>query len=392
MTRKSDPFVRVSVAIVLLACGASLAAAAPGDSTSTSAPLTEWMWVLRGSVTDSARAAQVVERAHDLGVKGLLVQVVGRGDAIHRSQRLPRAEAVGAKAGDPFAYLIARAHEEQIEVHAWVNCFLVWSADHPPNDPTHVVRTHPEWVACTAGGVSLLSLTPELRQKFGCEGVYLSAAHEGARSWIAGNVTELARAYDVDGIHLDYIRLPGPSVGFDRATRVAFALESGIDRLNPPDMDDVRQREVEKAFADFQARQVTALVASVRDSLSAVRAGVVLSAAVRPDLRDAASHYGQDWTRWLADSLLDRAFPMCYSPDAQVVMDQLAALAGRGGDGRIVPGIAVYNAPPTRVVSHLKGARALGFPALALYSYDSLFERAETWERLARLLAGGEQP
>ena len=380
--------VRTFLATVLLACAVS----ARADSTSTAAPLAEWMWVLRSSVTDSTRAAQVVERAHDLGVGALLVQVVGRGDAVHRSERLPRAEAMGPKSGDPFAYLIARAHEAHIEVHAWVNCFLVWSADRPPNDPDHVVRAHPEWVACTAGGTSLLSLSPELRQKFGCEGVYLSAAHEGARAWIAGNVTELARNYDVDGIHLDYIRLPGPSVGFDRATRMAFALESGIDRLQPPEMDDARQQEVEKAFAAFQARQVTALVASVRESLATVRTGLRLSAAVRPDLRDAASHYGQDWTLWLADSLLDRAFPMCYSPDAQVVMDQLATLASRGGDGRIVPGIAVYNAPPTRVVSHLKGARALGFPALALYSYDSLFERAETWERLARLLAGSQEP
>jgi uncharacterized lipoprotein YddW (UPF0748 family) len=385
-------FARTFLILTLLLSSASAVSAAPNASSGSSAPLAEWMWALRGSVTDSARAAQVVERAQELGVKALLVQVVGRGDAIHRSQRLPRAEAMGAKTGDPFAYLIERAHAAGIEVHAWVNCFLVWSADRPPNDPDHVVRVHPEWVACTAGGVSLLSLSPTLRQKFGCEGVYLSAAHEGARAWIAGNVAELARSYPVDGIHLDYVRLPGPSVGFDRATRAAFALESGVDRLNPPEMDDVRQQEVEMGFAAFQARQVTALVSAVRESLTAVRTGLTLSAAVRPDLRDAASHYGQDWTEWLATGLLDRAFPMCYSPDAQVVMDQLANLAGRAGAGQIVPGIAVYNAPPTRVVSHLKGARALGFPALALYSYDSLFERAETWERLARLSAGGQEP
>jgi uncharacterized lipoprotein YddW (UPF0748 family) len=379
--------------VPLVVAAALLGAARPvrADSTST-APAAEYLWVLRGSVIDSARAGQVVERAQELGVKGLLVQVIGRGDAIHRSQRLPRADAISDRAGDPFACLIDRAHVAGIEVHAWVNCFLVWSADHPPNDPDHVVRTHPEWVACTAGGRSLMSLSPELRARFGCEGVYLSAAHEGARAWIAGNCAEIARDYPVDGIHLDYVRLPGPSVGFDPATRVAFAVESGIDRLNPPAMTDARQQEVEKAFEDFQARQVTALVAAVRESLAAIRPGLVLSAAVRPDLADAAHHYGQDWTRWLAEGLLDRAFPMCYSPDAQVVMDQLATLAGQPDAGRIVPGIAVYNAPPTRVVSHLKGARALGFPALALYSYDSLFERAETWERLARLLAGGHEP
>lgn len=378
--------------LLALAPAPARAQSGPGDST-THAPAAEYLWVLRGSVLDSASVDRVVERAHAMGVRALLVQVVGRGDAIHRSQRLPRAQALGpeAKVGDPFAHLIDTAHAHQIEVHAWVNCFLVWSADHPPNDPRHVVRMHPEWVACTAGGTSLLQLTPAVRSQFNCEGVYLSAAHEGARAWLAGNVAELARGYPVDGIHLDYIRLPGPSVGFDRATRAAFALESGVDRLNPPDMDDARQREVEKAFAVFQARQVTALVGAVRESLATARPGIALTAAVRPDPDDAVRHYGQNWPGWLADSLVDRVFPMCYSPEAQVVMDQLASLSGQAGSGRIVPGIAVYNAPPTRVVSHLKGARALGFTALALYSYDSLFESAETWERLARLLAAGDQ-
>src|SRR5262245_33898865 len=103
---------RTILSISLLAClGAATPFAARADSTTT-APVAEYLWVLRSSVLDSASAGLVVERAHDMGVRALLVQVVGRGDAIHQSQRLPRCEAMEPveKIGDPFAHLIDAAH------------------------------------------------------------------------------------------------------------------------------------------------------------------------------------------------------------------------------------------------------------------------------------------
>jgi hypothetical protein len=80
---------------------------------------------------------------------------------------------------------------------------------------------------------------------------------------------------------------------------------------------------------------------------------------------------------------MDRAYPMCYSPEVQTVMDQLLGYRAEGLDGRIVPGIAVYNAPASWAALKILGARALGFARLALYSYDSLFSGPGRWSELA---------
>jgi hypothetical protein len=89
------------------------------------------------------------------------------------------------------------------------------------------------------------------------------------------------------------------------------------------------------------------------------------------------------------DGLLDRAFPMCYAPAVQTVMQQLTRFAQEfRSDPRIVPGIAVYNTRATLAALKIKGARALGYPDVALYSYDSLFDSHDYWTALRTQLDG----
>ena len=78
---------------------------------------------------------------------------------------------------------------------------------------------------------------------------------------------------------------------------------------------------------------------------------------------------------------------MCYAPEVQKVMDLLVSLHdGLQAGARLVPGIAVYNTPPAQAAQKIMGARALGYPLLALYSYDSLFADAGRWSELERSL------
>ena len=83
---------------------------------------------------------------------------------------------------------------------------------------------------------------------------------------------------------------------------------------------------------------------------------------------------------------------MCYAPAVQTVMGQLATMSEAIGTDRLVPGIAVYNTPPSTAAAKIKGARALGFPAIALYSYDSLWERGDRWNRLLEHVNGPRSP
>jgi len=77
---------------------------------------------------------------------------------------------------------------------------------------------------------------------------------------------------------------------------------------------------------------------------------------------------------------------MCYAPEVQTVLGQMLAYASGLGTGRVVPGIAVFNSSAADAAAKIKGALALGYRTLALYSYDSLDERPGYWDALAGFL------
>lgn len=367
---------------------AASADSAAAAGTRRAAPaMVDYLWVLRTSLVRAEDIPVVVARAKAMGVKGLLVQVVGRGDAWYRSDRLPAPEALQGSGRDPLAELLPLAHAAGLEVHAWVNCCLVWSAPQKPRDPRHVLNAHPEWVARLADGRPMTRLTARQREKLHVEGVFLSPAHPGVRLWLAQNVKELVSRYPVDGVHLDYIRQPGIAIGNDPTSRARFALESGFDPMMIRRRPWAERAALDSTWTAFQQEQVTAIVREVRDSLEAVRPGMPLSAAVLADTTEALRARKQPWLRWLRDGLLDRAFLMCYAPAVPTVLAQLTAVNGASSSGQIVPGIAMYNTPLSTAAVKLKAARALGFPSVALYSYDSLYERPGLWERLRSFLA-----
>ena len=315
-------------------------------------------------------------------VRGLIVQVVGRGDAWYRSDLLPPPEPLHGDGRDPLGELLPLAHAAGLEVYAWVNCCLVWSGPHRPRDARHVLNAHPDWVARLADGRSMARLTPRQLARLRVEGVFLSPAHPGVSRWVARIVQELVTRYPVDGVQLDYIRQPSVPIGYDPTTRARFALESGMDPFPRRRRPAAERAKVEERWGAFQQAQVTAIVREVRDSLRVSHPDMPLTAAVLADTTVAWNRNRQPWSQWVREGLLDRAFLMCYAPLTETVLSQLNTLSSQVGVERLVPGIAMYNTPLSTAATKIKAARALGFPSIALYSYDSLYERPGLWERL----------
>ena len=347
---------------------------------------TRALWVVRHAITTPGRVDQVVDLASEMNINTLLIQVRGRGDSYYKSALAPRAEDLGASPPDfdPLQRVIERAHAQGMEVQAWINVFLVWSAGDPPQSPQHIVNAHPEWISVRANGERLVEMVPEEFEEQKIEGMYIAPGNPEVRRYLRDVVREIVTHYNVDGIHLDYLRYPEPGVGYDAATRTAFEREFGIDpiQIDQPDstllsvigadrIPDLRLRWIQ-----WKKDQITGLVRDLRNDLDTYKRGLKLTAAVIADQMAAENRYNQDWPTWLREGIIDAAIPMAYGTSTPVVERQIAAALSIPTQRHVYAGIALYNEGARDAVEKIRRARQLGVDGIALFSYDSLLGRA----------------
>ena len=349
-------------------------------------------WVVRDRITSPPGAARVCASAREAGLDHVVVQVRGRGDAYYRSALAPRAGALsGAPPGyDPLASVLDAC--AGLPVVAWLNVFYVWGGTDPPADPAHVARRYPGWLLTDDTGRSVAEYGGLDRALGWIEGIYADPASPGYRERFAAVVRELVEAYPVSGVHLDFVRYPGPGYGqggpLGRSFRDAWGLDPRFlpRGLRSPDLEawaSGRMRPGDRVlatlalvWAEARARQVTALVRSVRRALDASRPGMGLSAAVWPDPGPAYLGKGQDWRTWAAEGLVDALYPMAYFGGLERVEGQVrraSALAAPWGT-RLWAGLGAYIKPPERIGPEARAAMASGASGVCLFDWGSVLD------------------
>src|ERR671935_441535 len=130
-----------------------------------------------------------------------------------------------------------------------------------------------------------------------------------------------ARAYDIDGIHLDRIRYPeapmdgrGANVGYNETSVARFNARYGTSGY--PKSNDPR-------WNDWRREQVTNFVRRFYLSAKAIRPSIKISAALIAwsngprasggfEQTEAYSRVFQDWPAWMREGIIDLASPMLY--------------------------------------------------------------------------------
>ncbi len=317
-----------------------------------------YFWVVRDGLTSPEQVDELLERAQISGANGVIVQVVGRGEAYYRSEVIPQAEFTGFD--DPLDYLIMRAGPMGLEVHAWVNAFLVWSAPWEPESPDHVYHSHPEWFTSHLSGRSSRSYTQEEAEAAGLVGATLSPAYPEVREYIAEIAAEIAEKYNVAGIHLDYIRYPNSSFGFSPGEKERFFLDTGLYADNNPE-----------EWSSWKREQVTQTVETVRAVLRCTAPDVLLSCAVMANPHSAAEEFSCDWRYWLEQGLVDLAFPMAYTSDQARALE-LAEVITAENPEKVVYGIGVWNQSVSNALRGAERALDLGAAGVCVFSLNSL--------------------
>ena len=322
-----------------------------------------YFWVVRDGLSSPVEIDELLARAQAAGANGVFVQVVGRGEAYYRSDFLPSADFSGFE--DPLQYVIQKAGPMGLEVHAWINAFLVWSAPREPESSDHVYHAHPEWFTAHSNGRSSRSYTQEQAEAVGLVGATISPAYPGVREYITDIAVEIAANYNVDGIHLDYIRYPNSSFGFSAGEKELFYLATASTPENNPDQ-----------WAIWRQEQVTETVASLRAALRSADPGVLLSCAVMANPYSAASEFSCDWQSWLTTGLVDFVCPMAYTSDPQRALE-LAASTTSLFPEKVVYGIGVWNQTVGNALAGAQRALELGAGGICIFSLNSLPEGTE---------------
>lgn len=358
------------------------------------------LWVVRTTLAhpDSARA--MVRRAHRAGFNTLLVQVRGRADAYYDSRREPAAAALADAPGgyDPLALVLREAHDRGLAVHAWVNAHLVNGVGSLPDDPRHLVRARPELLAVPRALATELrrvdprdpsyarALLEYARERRGqLEGLYTSPAHPEVKEHLRAVVTDLVERYDVDGLHLDYVRYPSPDFDYSPVALERFRLWTAprLPASRVAELDRARIRDplawpdaLPEAWDDFRRAQITDLVRTTYHGVKERRPDLVVSAAVRPDPYEARRDRFQDWARWLEEGILDAAAPMAYTESESLFRSWLDGAVRRAGPDRIWAGIGLYKTDLRGTLEQVGIARRRGVRGVAIFSYDWAVGRA----------------
>lgn len=344
------------------------------------------LWVVRDALNDPASIDAFLNLAHEAGFNMLLVQVNGRAEAYYRSNVVPRVASL-PEDFDPLAYLLEGARQRGLEVHAWVNAFTAGMLQSRPTSRQHVLSRHPEWVTYDQTGRSLWDYGSEITE-LDLPAFMLDPGLPEVQDFVVSMVVELVERYDVDGIHLDYVRYPDTRFGYHPQVRRRFQERVGVDplwlhgeqgQLLRQSWGEATVEKVMEAWNEWRRQQVTGLVRRVYREVTARKPWVKVSAAVYADRHIARERVLQDWERWLQEGIVDMVVLMAYQPDEQWVAARLHEAMSRSGSRHVYSGLGAYRVENDlrlfrRLILRARLARTQG---IALFSYATLRDHPE---------------
>jgi uncharacterized lipoprotein YddW (UPF0748 family) len=283
----------------------------------------------------------------------VLPNMLWGGLAHYASDILPRS-ATFAEHGDQIEQCVAAAHRHGLEVHVWkVNYNL-------SNAPREFVAR------LRQAGRTQVSARGEAHD-------WLCPSHPKNQRLEVDSMLEVARRYQVDGLHFDYIRYPDGEHCYCDGCRQRFESESSRKVENWP--EDCYRGARRAEYRDWRCRQITRVVKALHDEAKQLSPKLKISAAVFGSYPSCRESVGQDWPEWIKAGLLDFVCPMDYteSDDAfcSLVENQMQLVAGRTP---IYPGIGATASRSAlsadRVVGQIYHARRLGAAGFTIFNFS----------------------
>jgi len=340
------------------------------------------LWVVRDALQTKKSIDELINFASERNINDLFVQVRGRGDALYESQMIPRSQLLSSDEFDPLSYLLKNIKGKGIKVHAWVNVYLVWSSKDMPEDKKHIIYKNEDWIDTTEEWpVDINKQLYKISTRNEGEGVFLSPNHPEVSNYLVSVFKEIVDSYEIDGLHLDYIRYQDVDYGKNPYAIAKFIKDVGRDPtpwfLEMERSNIASQRLIGnmKQWNNAKRKFITNLVKDIKGIIEDIRPNIILSAAVKPNLYVARERFLQEWDVWLAAGYIDWVVPMNYSPNMSDFSQNISIINDnfpKKYRDKIIMGIALYNQSSNDVAKKIKFSIQEKFVGISVFSYNQM--------------------
>jgi uncharacterized lipoprotein YddW (UPF0748 family) len=285
-----------------------------------------WEYISSGSSVEQnkTRIREIMDNHVEANMTSVLFQIRQGGTAYYNSSYEPWGSYAGSSypGFDPLEYAVEEAHKRGLELHAWFNTFSVSSTA-----PGTIADKHPDWICRDRNGNPMTSYRAA------------SPGLKAVRDYTVDVAMEIVRNYDVDGLHLDYVRWNEYDMGdMDNPLSMqeqvdildGFFSKERMERLGKTLSTDRFLYDIEHPYSagvpsghdsweDFWRWSVTEFVRTLHDSIQAVKPWVRLTPAALGKYR-LGGEYGwngyyvvfQDAALWFNEGYVDQLTPMHY--------------------------------------------------------------------------------
>jgi len=206
-------------------------------------------------------------------------------------------------------------HEYGIEVHAWCENFFTGYLNKDGSLSNKLLEKYSDKLLEDSKGNEFYYYNEKATF------VFLNPNDRACRDLVLEVYRQIIEKYDIDGLHLDYIRFPELNYGqydygYNEDIIADFRAETGIT-ADPRSF--AKGSAEQQAWVDFRCGIITSFVGEVFDMVCATDPDIWLSCAIYPDRNYAVNTIFQDVKTWVDNGWIDEVFSMTYSGDTEFV-------------------------------------------------------------------------
>lgn len=224
----------------------------------------------------------MISTIKEYGFNFIILQVRPFSDAIYPSNIFPSSWTVVSEEGkklplDILDYFIKIAHQNGIELHAWINPYRIRN----DTDTSKISKKNPAYSWLDTNRVKVIEN----------KGIYYNPASKEVENLIIRGVEEIVTNYDVDGIHMDDYFYPDDTI----------------------DLENFEEFKNTISLTDYRLSNINHLIKSIYQKIKEINPQVLFGISPDGNIENNYEHHYADVKTWLQEEgYIDYIMPQIY--------------------------------------------------------------------------------